>query len=151
MKVPRRDPTENERAPVGECAPVDAGDPEEEAEYVFEKIVGVRQMADGTLRYLVLWYGYGRDSDTWEPANHLPELAVRRYRRRTRLPYSQQHYRHPTHFTQGYTPLLPPILRTPALNHSATTYALPRDPRALGARVHPSEPAPTTPRAPLET
>jgi hypothetical protein len=83
MQVPRRDPTENERAPGGERAPVDAGDPEEEAEYVFEKILGVRQMADGTLRYRVRWYGYGRDSDTWEPANHLPESDIRRYHRRT--------------------------------------------------------------------
>mgnify|MGYP003481424530 FL=1 len=46
-------------------------------------------MADGTLRYLVRWYGYGRDADTWEPAHHLPESAIRRYHRRTRLPYSQ--------------------------------------------------------------
>jgi hypothetical protein len=89
VKVICRDPIENERTLGVERDPVDAGDPEEEAEYVFEKIVGVRQMADGALRYRVRWYGYGRDSDTWEPATHLPESAIRRYHRRTRLPYSQ--------------------------------------------------------------
>jgi Chromo (CHRromatin Organisation MOdifier) domain len=89
MKVPRRDPTENERTPDGERAHVDTGDPEEKAEYVFEKILGVRQMANGTLRYRVRWYENERDSDTWEPANNLPESAIRRYHRRTRLPYSQ--------------------------------------------------------------
>jgi Chromo (CHRromatin Organisation MOdifier) domain len=63
--------------------------PEGEAEYVIERIVGVRQGADGKLRYRIRWYGYGRDDDTWEPLEHLPEDLVRRYHRRTRLPYPQ--------------------------------------------------------------
>jgi Chromo (CHRromatin Organisation MOdifier) domain len=66
-----------------------AGYPEHEAEYVVEMIVGVRQGADGKLRYRIRWYGYGRDDDTREPLEHLPEDLVRRYHRRTRLPYPQ--------------------------------------------------------------
>jgi Chromo (CHRromatin Organisation MOdifier) domain len=66
-----------------------AGYPEREAEYVVERIFGVRQGADGKLRYLIRWYRHGRDSDTWEPLEHLPEDLVRRYHRRTRLPYPQ--------------------------------------------------------------
>jgi hypothetical protein len=81
-----RDPREEESVTCADGAPEVAGIPGEEAEYVFEKISEVRQMADGSLRYRVRWYGYGRDSDTWEPANHLPESAIRRYHRRTRLP-----------------------------------------------------------------
>jgi hypothetical protein len=49
-----------------------AGNPEHESEYVVERIVGVRQGADGTLRYRIRWYGYGRDDDTWVPAEILP-------------------------------------------------------------------------------
>jgi hypothetical protein len=37
-----------------------AGYPEREAEYVVGKIVGVRQGADGKLRYRIRWYGYCR-------------------------------------------------------------------------------------------
>jgi Chromo (CHRromatin Organisation MOdifier) domain len=52
---------------------------EDKTEYVFEKIAGVRQEEDGSLRYKVMWFGYGRESDTWEPVEHLPASAVRRY------------------------------------------------------------------------
>jgi Chromo (CHRromatin Organisation MOdifier) domain len=62
-------------------------DQEDETEYVFEKISGVRQEADGSLRYKVRWFGYGRESDTWEPVEHLPASAVRRYHRQTNIPY----------------------------------------------------------------
>jgi hypothetical protein len=62
-----------------------AGNPEHEAEYVMERIFGVRQGADGKLRYRIRWYGNGRDDYTWEPLEHLPEDLVRRYHRRTRL------------------------------------------------------------------
>jgi Chromo (CHRromatin Organisation MOdifier) domain len=58
-------------------------------EYVFERIVGTRQASDGTLRYRVRWYGYSRDEDTWEPQDHLPISAVRRYHRRVGLPMMQ--------------------------------------------------------------
>jgi hypothetical protein len=59
---------------------------EETEEYVFEKIVGTREAEDGTLRYRVRWYGYAREHDTWEPMEHLPISAVRRYHRRVGLP-----------------------------------------------------------------
>jgi Chromo (CHRromatin Organisation MOdifier) domain len=65
------------------------GNPEREAEYVVERIVGVRQWAEGKLRYRIRWYGYGRYDDTWQPLEHLPEDLVRRCHRRTRLPYPQ--------------------------------------------------------------
>jgi Chromo (CHRromatin Organisation MOdifier) domain len=66
-----------------------AGYPELEAEYVVERIVGVRQGAAGKVRYRIRWYANGRDDDTWEPLEHLPEELVRIYHRRTRLPYPQ--------------------------------------------------------------
>jgi hypothetical protein len=42
---------EDESAPREKDAIGEAGIPEEEEQYDFEKISGVRQMADGTLRY----------------------------------------------------------------------------------------------------
>jgi hypothetical protein len=57
-----------------------------EPEYVFEKIVGLRKENDGTYRYRVRWYGYSREEDTWEPADHLPDNVIRRYHRRVGLP-----------------------------------------------------------------
>jgi hypothetical protein len=62
---------------------------EDETEHGFEKIAEASQEADGSLRYKVRWFGYGRESDTWEPVEHLPASAVRRYRRRTNLTYIQ--------------------------------------------------------------
>jgi transposase InsO family protein len=61
-------------------------EPSVEEEYVFEKIVGTREARDGTLRYRVRWYGYSREDDTWEPGEHLPMDALRRYHRRVGLP-----------------------------------------------------------------
>jgi Chromo (CHRromatin Organisation MOdifier) domain len=58
---------------------------DEVEEFVFEKIVGTRHEPDGTLRYRVHWYGYGRGDDTWEPIGHLPLNAVRRYEKRVGL------------------------------------------------------------------
>jgi Integrase core domain/Integrase zinc binding domain/Chromo (CHRromatin Organisation MOdifier) domain len=79
--------TEHPREP--QVSNEEPSDQEDETEYVFEKIAGVRQEADGSLRYKVRWFGYGRESDTWEPVEHLPASAVRRYHRRTNLPYPQ--------------------------------------------------------------
>jgi Chromo (CHRromatin Organisation MOdifier) domain len=56
-----------------------------EAEYVFERIVGMRKEEDGSFRYRVRWYGYTRSDDPWEPPHHLPEDAVHRYHRRVGL------------------------------------------------------------------
>jgi hypothetical protein len=59
----------------------------QEEEYVVERVVGAKQMRDGTLYYKVRWYGYPPESDTWEPAYHLPEILLRRYHKRIRLPW----------------------------------------------------------------
>jgi hypothetical protein len=71
------------------CEYQHAGEPEQEAELQLERIVGARQMADGTLLYLIRWFGYGLEDDTWLPVEYLPKHIVRRYNRRTRLPYPQ--------------------------------------------------------------
>jgi hypothetical protein len=77
------------------AAPSVEGRPEEpeivstdvnQPEYVMEKIVGARQLPDGSLRYLVRWYRYSREDDTWEPAAHLPKNFLRKYYLRTVLP-----------------------------------------------------------------
>jgi hypothetical protein len=64
-QIPSRDLGEDESAPREEDSLGETGIPEEDEQYVFKKITGMRQMSDGTLRYLVRWYGYGRESDTW--------------------------------------------------------------------------------------
>jgi transposase InsO family protein len=58
-----------------------------EPEYVFEKICGAKKLRDGELRYKVRWYGYSSEEDSWEPASHLPKDAIKRYHRKTGLPY----------------------------------------------------------------
>ena len=60
--------------------------PNEEPEYVVEKIVGTKRQSNGSHLYRIRWYGYGREEDTWEPREHLPEAMIRRYHRRTGLP-----------------------------------------------------------------
>jgi hypothetical protein len=62
---------------------------EDETEYVFENISGVHHETDVILRYKIRWFGYWTEWDTWEPVEHLPASAVRRYHRRTNLPYPQ--------------------------------------------------------------
>jgi Chromo (CHRromatin Organisation MOdifier) domain len=68
----------------------DASDPTpretDEPEYVMDKIVGLRKADDGTWRYRVRWYGYTREDDTWEPADHIADNVIRRYHRRVGLP-----------------------------------------------------------------
>jgi hypothetical protein len=68
---------------------VHTGEPEQEAKFLLERIVGASQMSDCKLLYLIRWYGYGRDDDTWLPVKYLPKRIVRRYHRRTHLPYPQ--------------------------------------------------------------
>jgi Chromo (CHRromatin Organisation MOdifier) domain len=51
-----------------------------------DKIVGLRKTDDGTWRYLVRWYGYTREDDTWDPAAHISDNVIRRYHRRVGLP-----------------------------------------------------------------
>jgi Chromo (CHRromatin Organisation MOdifier) domain len=58
---------------------------EDDVEYVIDRIVGVRRESDGTHRYRVRWYGYGREDDTWEPEGNLPTPMVRSYNRRVSL------------------------------------------------------------------
>jgi hypothetical protein len=53
--------------------------------HVVDRIVGLRKEQDGIPRYRVRWYGYGREDDTWEPWEHLPEPLVRSYDRRVGL------------------------------------------------------------------
>jgi hypothetical protein len=65
---------------------IDEHTPRGEDEYVMEKIVGAKKIQGGGLRYRVRWYGYSREEDTWEPADNLPDEAVRRYHQRTGLP-----------------------------------------------------------------
>ena len=60
--------------------------PNEEPEYVVEKIVRTKRQSNGSHLYRIRWYGYGREEDTWEPREHLPEAMIRRYHRRTGLP-----------------------------------------------------------------
>jgi Chromo (CHRromatin Organisation MOdifier) domain len=73
-RVSRKDPTD--------LTPTET----EEPEYVMDKIVGLRKENDGTYRYRVRWYGYSREEDTWEPADHISDNVIRRYHRRVGLP-----------------------------------------------------------------
>ena len=59
---------------------------EEETEYAFERIVGLRTEKDGKYRYRFRLYGYTREDDTWEPREYFPANALRRYHRRIGLP-----------------------------------------------------------------
>jgi Chromo (CHRromatin Organisation MOdifier) domain len=56
--------------------------------HVIDRIVWLRKEQDGTPRYRVWWYGYGREYDTWEPQEHLPEPLVRSYDRWVGLEWS---------------------------------------------------------------
>jgi Chromo (CHRromatin Organisation MOdifier) domain len=56
--------------------------------HVVDLVVGLRKEQDGIPRYRVRWYGYGRDDDTWEPREHLPEPLVRSYDQRVGLEWS---------------------------------------------------------------
>jgi hypothetical protein len=62
------------------------GDKPEADEFVLEKIVRTKMSKDGTILYRIRWFGYSHEDDTWEPREHLPISAVRRYHRRVGLP-----------------------------------------------------------------
>jgi Chromo (CHRromatin Organisation MOdifier) domain len=80
-----------EGAHTGELLTEDihSGNEQKTYEYVFERIVVTKQTDDGTMLYRVRWFGYTRDDDTWEPQEHLPISALRRYHRRIGLPIPQ--------------------------------------------------------------
>lgn len=87
LQSPPPEPAENSgSSPVADAQVPDEEKKKNEEEYVFEKIVGARVGKNGKNEYKVRWFGYSRDDDTWEPASHLPEAALKRYHRRTRLP-----------------------------------------------------------------
>jgi Integrase zinc binding domain/Integrase core domain/Chromo (CHRromatin Organisation MOdifier) domain len=79
-------PVPHVRPPLREESSTNPTGEDEGQEYVFERIMGYREAEDGSPRYRVRWYGYGRDADTWEPGAHLPMNALRRYHRRIGLP-----------------------------------------------------------------
>ena len=45
--------------------------------YVVDRLVTHRRTPDGTLEFLLRWYGY--DEKTWEPRRNIPEELVSRY------------------------------------------------------------------------
>jgi hypothetical protein len=70
----------------GQKLPISDNTPEEEPEYVIERIVGARKLLDGPLRYKIRWFGNGEYDDIWEPAKHLPKGLVRKHHRKKGLP-----------------------------------------------------------------
>jgi Chromo (CHRromatin Organisation MOdifier) domain len=87
QQAPPREPAENSKSPPAADAQVPDDEIEEIGEeYVFETIVADRVGKNEKNKYRERWFGYGREYDTWEPAIHLPEAAVKRYHQRTRLP-----------------------------------------------------------------
>ena len=59
--------------------------PSEQDEYVVDKIVNHREEGDGTLSYLVKWYGYASDQNTWEQITNLRRSMIERYFRRKKM------------------------------------------------------------------
>ena len=45
--------------------------------YVVDKLVGHRRKTEGTLEFLVRWYGY--EEQIWEPQHNIPEELVSRH------------------------------------------------------------------------
>ena len=73
-----------------EADSVEANGDEEETlddmtEYVIERIVSHRRGTDGVMYLRVRWFGYDKNSDTWEPVLQIPKELVRRYLKRKKL------------------------------------------------------------------
>ena len=49
----------------------------ERSTYVFDRILEHRITSDGTLEFLLKWYGY--TEKTWEPRQNIPEELISRY------------------------------------------------------------------------
>ena len=78
-----------------EADSVEANGDEEETlddmtEYVIERIVSHRRGADGVMYLRVRWFGYDKNSDTWEPVLQIPKELVRRYLKRKKLDHMFQ-------------------------------------------------------------
>jgi Chromo (CHRromatin Organisation MOdifier) domain len=87
QQAPTPEPADNSESPSAANAQVpDDKMKESREEYVFEKIFGARVGKNGKNEYRVRWFGYSCDDDTWEPASHLPDAAVKRYHQPTRIP-----------------------------------------------------------------
>ena len=64
---------------VGTTTPSSAQVAMEQQEYVVDKIVTHREEGDGTFSYLVKWYWYSEDQNTWEPITNLRRSMIERY------------------------------------------------------------------------
>jgi Chromo (CHRromatin Organisation MOdifier) domain len=86
LQAPPPDTAENSEPPPAADAQFPDEVEESGEDYVFEKIVGARVGKNNKNEYKVRWFGYSREDDTWEPASHLPEAALKRYHKHTGLP-----------------------------------------------------------------
>ena len=50
-----------------------------EAGYEVEKVIGQRALKDGTIEYNLLWKGYGREHDSWQPRRNIDPDYVSDY------------------------------------------------------------------------
>ena len=54
--------------------------PKAELLYIVEAILDMRLDARGSEQCRVRWYGYGRDGDTWEPADNIPPGLIAEFK-----------------------------------------------------------------------
>lgn len=57
----------------------DAKDEDDEEYYEIEKILKKKVKENGEVTYLIKWFGYDKEHDTWEPASGLPTELVDEY------------------------------------------------------------------------